>query len=196
MSTAVAEPVRSSTDPTPADLWRAAKGPVAVLLVVLLGGLVIALATGGEPGRRLDRGRRRRRGPGPSPSCCATRACGSTWSRPAPRWSGPPRPGDTLLVVDPDLLVDSQVELVRSSGADLVLLAPVAPDRYLPGVGAEPTDPGVRTPGCALPVARRAGVADAGAVAFDVADAELGEPMLCYSRDGRPSLVQGSRGGR
>ena len=109
---------------------------------------------------------------------------------------GTTRPGDTLLVVDPDLLVDSQVELVRSSGADLVLLAPVAPDRYLPGVGAEPTDPGVRTPGCALPVARRAGVADAGAVAFDVADAELGEPMLCYSRDGRPSLVQGSVEGR
>ena len=77
-----------------------------------------------------------------------------------------------------------------------MLLAPVAPDRYLPGVEAEPTDPGVRTPACALPAARRAGPADAGAVAFDVGDADLGDALLCYSKDGRPSLVQGSVEGR
>ncbi len=196
MSATVTDPVRSSTDPTAGDLWRAAKGPVAVLLVVLLGGLVLALATGDEPGRRLDP-----RSPAPSGSRAVAELLRDqgvtvdlvTTSAAMVRTT---RPGDTLLVVDPDLLVDSQVELVRSSGADLVLLAPVAPDRYLPGIRAEATDPGVRTPGCTLRVARRAGVADAGAVAFDVTDADLGDPRLCYSKDGLPSLVQGIVEGR
>jgi hypothetical protein len=196
VSAVVADPVRSSTDPTAADLWRAAKGPIAVLLVVLLGGLVLALATGGEPGRRLDP-----RSPAPSGSRAVAellRDQGVTVDlvTTSAAMVGTTRPGDTLLVVDPDLLVDSQVELVRSSGADLVLLAPAAPDRYLPGVEAAATAPGVRTPGCALPVARRAGATDAGAMAFDVAGADLVDPQLCYSRDGQPSLVQAGVEGR
>ena len=83
------------------------------------------------------------------------------------------RPGDTLLVVDPDLLVDSQVEAVRAIGADLVLVTSTTPDRYVPGVTVEATAPGVRPAGCALPAARRAGAADTGVVGYDVADADL-----------------------
>ncbi len=196
MSAVLTDPVRSSTDPTAADLWRAAKGPVAVLLVVLLGGLVLALATGGEPGRRLDP-----RSPAPSGSRAVAellRDQGVTVGlvTTSAAMAATTRPGDTLLVVDPDLLVESQVELVRSSGADLVLLAPATPGRYLPGVQAEPTDPGLRAPGCALPVARRAGAADAGGTVFDVTGADLEATQLCYSRDGRPSLVQAGVEGR
>ena len=33
-------------------------------------------------------------------------------------------------------------------------------------------------------------------MAFDVGDADLGDALLCYSTDGRPSLVQGSVDGR
>jgi hypothetical protein len=105
-------------------------------------------------------------------------------------------PGDTLLVVDPDLLVTSQVAAVRATGADLVMVAATAPGRYLPGVTAAPVDPEVRPAGCALEAARRAGTADAGVVAYGTDDAGLQDPQLCYSRDGRPSLVRATVDGR
>jgi len=44
----------TSTDPTAQDLWRAGKGPVAVLALVLLAGLLVALAAGGTDTRPLD----------------------------------------------------------------------------------------------------------------------------------------------
>ena len=50
--------------------------------------------------------------------------------------------------------------------------------------------------GCALPAARRAGAADPGWLGYDVAEADLAGPRLCYSRDGVPSLVQGRVDGR
>ena len=100
------------------------------------------------------------------------------------------RPGDTLLVAGPDLLADSQVQAVLATGADLVLLAATDPGRYVPGVTAERTDPGVRAAGCALPAARRAGPADAGLVGYDATGPAAGALVSCYSRDGRPSLVR------
>jgi hypothetical protein len=190
-------PSGSSTDPTAGQLWQAAKGPVTVLAVVLLAGIVVALATGGAPGGRLDP-----RSPAPSGARAVAeilrdqgvevRLVTTTAAMTAATGRG-----DTLLVVDPDLLAGSQVESVRSIGADLVLLSPTAPGRYFPGVVASPADPGVRSPGCTLPAARRAGAADAGVIAYDVSSAaDLGSPRLCYARDGAPSLVQGTVDGR
>jgi hypothetical protein len=101
------------------------------------------------------------------------------------------RRGDTLLVTEPDLLAGTQVESVRSIGADLVLVAPARPDRYVLGLTAATADVGVRAPGCLLPAARRAGAADAGGLVYDVNAADLGDPALCYALDGSPSLVQG-----
>jgi len=195
VSTAVADPA-TSTDPTAGDLWRASKGPLGVLLIVLLGGLVLALAGGGDGGSRLDprvaapSGARAvaelLRDQGVTVDLVTTNAAMVRTTR----------PGDTLLVVDPDLLADSQVEAVRAVGTDLVLVTSTTPDRYVPGVTVEPTGPGVRTAGCALPAARRAGAADTGVLGYDVSDADFGRARLCYARDGVPSLVQGRVDGR
>jgi hypothetical protein len=167
-----------------------------VLLVVLLGGLVLALAGGDGGSARLDP-----RSPAPSGSRAVAELLRDqgvtvdlvTTTAAVVRAT---RPGDTLLVVDPDLLAASQVEAVRAVGADLVLVSASAPDRYVTGITVEPTAPGVRTPGCALPAARRAGAADSGLLAYDVSDADLQQARLCYSRDGVPSLVQGRVDGR
>lgn len=186
----------SSTDPTAADVWRSAKGPVAVLALVLLAGLLLALAHGGSSSRRLDPA---------SPKPDGGRALAELLRGQGVRvdvvttsdeMAATTRRGDTLLVVEPDLLPDGQVERVRSIGADVVLLAPLRPGRYVPGVTARPTSSGVRSPGCGLAVARRAGRADAGVLGFATAGTPLAGAARCYPSDGAPSLVQGSPDGR
>ncbi len=186
-----AAPAGSSTDPTAADVWRAAKGPVAVAVLVLLAGLLVAVTSGGGAARPLDPASA---APGGARALAEllrdqgvrvdrlTRTAAVT--RTAVR-------GSTLLVVDPDLLADGQVEALRGTGADLVVLSTRAPQRWVAGVGATAVDPAVRPPACALPEARRAGVAEAGLVGYDVDGTELGTAVRCYSHDGRPSLVQG-----
>ena len=179
----------ASTDPGAGQVWQAVKGPLTVLVVVLLAGLVVALAAGGPAGGRLDP-----RSPAPSGSRALAQVLGdqgvqvdrvTTSAAMAATGSD-----DTLLVVDPDLLADSQVEAVRATGADLVVVGATTPGRYLPGVSAEPAEPGVRAPGCDLPVAQRAGAVDAGGIAYNTDDTKLQAPKLCYASDGRPSLVQ------
>ena len=180
----------ASTDPDAGQVWQAVKGPLTVLVVVLLAGLVVALAAGGPAGGRLDP-----RSAAPSGSRALAQVLGDqgvqvervTTSAAMAATTGP---DDTLLVVDPDLLADSQVEAVRATGADLVVVGAAAPDRYLAGVSAEPAEPGVRAPGCDLPVAQRAGAVDAGGIAYITDDTKLRAPNLCYASDGRPSLVQ------
>ena len=180
----------ASTDPGAGQVWQAVKGPLTVLVVVLLAGLVVALAAGGPAGGRLDP-----RSPAPSGSRALAQVLGDqgvqvervTTSAAMAATTGP---DDTLLVVDPDLLADSQVEAVRATGADLVVVGATTPGRYLPGVSAEPAEPGVRAPGCDLPVAQRAGAVDAGGIAYNTDDTKLRAPKLCYASDGRPSLVQ------
>lgn len=180
----------SSTDPGAGQVWQAVKGPLIVLVVVLLAGLVIALATGGSAGGRLDP-----RSPAPSGSRALAQVLGDqgvqvdlvTTTAAMAATTGA---DDTLLVVDPDLLAPGQVAAVRATGADLVVVSATAPDRFLPGVSAQPSDPGVRGPGCDLPAAQRAGAADSGGVAYVTDEARLQDPQLCYARDGRPSLVR------
>ena len=169
-----------------------------MLLIVLLGGLVLALAGGGEGGSRLDP-----RVAAPSGARAVAellRDQGVTVDlvhderRHGADHAGP---GDTLLVVDPDLLADSQVEAVRAIGADLVLVTSTTPDRYVPGVTVEPTGPGVRTAGCALPAARRAGAADTGVVGYDVSDADsAGRGSATRGTACRPWCRGGSTAGR
>ena len=180
----------ASTDADAGQVWQAVKGPLTVLVVVLLAGLVVALAAGGPAGGRLDP-----RSPAPSGSRALAQVLGDQGVQvelvtTAASMAATTGPDDTLLVVDPDLLADSQVEAVRATGADLVVVGATAPDRYLPGVSAEPADPGVRAPGCDLPVAQRAGTVDAGGIAYVSDDTKLRAPHLCYASDGRPSLVQ------
>jgi hypothetical protein len=167
-----------------------------VLVVVLLAGLVVALGAGGPAGGRLDP-----RSPAPSGSRALAQVLGDQGVQvdlvtTSIAMSATTAPGQTLLVVDPDRLAASQVAEVRATGADLVLVGATAPGRYLPGVSAEPAEPGVRGPGCDLRVARRAGAVDAGGVAYGTDDALLQLPYRCYARDGRPSLLRATEDGR
>lgn len=182
----------SSADASATDLWRAARGPVVVAGIVLLGALLIALVAGPAGSGRLDP-----RSPDPSGGRAVAEVLRDqgvqvelVTTTAAVRATT--RAGDTLLVVDPGLLVEEQVEAVRGTGADLVVLAPLAPELFAPGVTAgSGSEYGVREPACALPPARRAGRADAGGPSWLVEPGTVsGSGQLCYSRDGEPSLVR------
>jgi uncharacterized protein DUF4350 len=191
MSATTLASASSSTDPTAGDLWRAAKGPVAVLLVVLLGGLVLALVAGDRRAAPLDPRSATPSGARAVATLLRDHGVDVRLVTTSAAMAATARRGDTLLVTQPDLLAGTQVESVRSIGADLVLVAPIQPDRYVVGVTAAAAEPGVRVPGCRLPAARRAGPADSGALVYATDSADLDSPALCYARDGSPSLVQG-----
>lgn len=188
-------PVRS-LDPTAAQTWRAARGPVAVVLVVLLTGVLLAVVTGQGASDPLDPD-----GVDPDGSRALAQVLGDqgvTVERVTTftQVRAAAGPGDTVLVTAPDLLVEQRARALAALGTDLVLVAPSDPSRITAGVEvAEATEPGVRRPVCDLPAAVRAGPADAGGLAYRVAP---GRPDVsqCYARDGSPSLVQVADGGR
>jgi hypothetical protein len=188
----------SSVDPTPRQLWQAARGPLVVAAVVLLGAFVLALVARGPGSGRLDP-----RAPEPSGGRAVAEVLRDQGVRvdlvtTTAGLESAARPGDTVLVVDPALLVEQQARAVRQTGADLVVLAPPDPGRFTPAVtAADPTDQEVRQPGCALPAARRAGTAETGGLGW-VVDAEAADEVTaqCYARDGKPSLVRVRDGDR
>lgn len=193
--TATASDRRSSLDPSAAQLWHAARGPVVVLLLVLVAGVVIATVGAGRPHGYLDP---RAADPSGSRAVAAVLAdqgviVNLVRTTAAMRAATPG--GATLLVTSPDLLVDSQVRAVRDSGADLVLAGAQDPERFVRGVtlhGASGGD--AVAPGCALPAATRAGTVNADGFDYTVdatgtdvtAGAQIEE---CYSVEGDPSLV-------
>jgi len=182
----------SSADLSATDLWRAARGPVVVAGIVLLGALLIALVAGPAGSGRLDP-----RSPDPSGGRAVAEVLRDQGVQvelvtTTAAVQATTRAGDTLLVVDPGLLVEEQVQAVRGTGADLVVLAPLAPELFAPGVTAgSGSEYGVREPACDLPPARQAGRADAGGPSWLVEPGTVsGSGPLCYSRDGEPSLVR------
>jgi len=188
-------PARTTLDPTAAQLWKAARGPVVVLLLVLLAGVALAAAAGGRPTGYLDP---RAADPAGSRAVASLlRGQGVTVDlvRTSAAMRATAHAGDTLLVATPDLLVASQASAVRDSGADLVLAGTAIPERFVPGVtlsGA--SGRGTRAPGCALRAAMQAGTADAGVLAYSVDVKKVGlasgmQVEECYSADGDPSLV-------
>jgi hypothetical protein len=184
----------SSVDPTPGQLWAAARGPLVVAAVVLLGALVLALVAGGPGSGRLDP--REPAPPGGRAVAEVLRDQGVrvdlvTTTAAAREATGP---GDTLLVAEPGILVEQQARAVVATGADLVVVAPPAPELFAPGVAvADVSDSEVRQPGCRLPPARRAGAAETGGIGWSV---QPGPVDTCYARDGVPSLVRVRDGGR
>lgn len=196
MSAALADGTHS-IDPTATQVWRAARGPVVVVLLVLLTGVVLAAVGGGARSGLLDP-----RAVDPSGSRAVAevlRAQGvtvdvATTAADVRRLAGP---GVTVLVAYPDRLLRSQVSDLKETRADLVLVAPSRPEDFTSGVkGGRPDGYGTRSPACALAAAARAGSADAGGAAYDLVADSSTQLDGCYASGGHPSLVQARAGGR
>jgi hypothetical protein len=185
----------TTLDPTTTQLWRAARGPVAVLLLVLITAVALAAVAGGRPTGFLDP-----RAADPSGSRAAAallrdQGVSVALVRTSAAMREAAHSGDTLFVAYPDLLVASQARAVRDTGADLVLAGTAQPGRFVRGVqlsGGSRIE--TRAPGCALRAATRAGDASAGGLAYRIDATAAGVAVgtqveECYSADGDPSLV-------
>lgn len=181
----------TSTDPTARSLWQAARTPLAVLVVVVLAGCALALATAGRGGEPLDPESAAPAGSRALAQLLRGQGVQVVRAGTTAEAVGAAGPGTTLLVVGSDRLSEHQLRQLRGArnqGADLVVPAAGAPtlQALAPAVRLGAGGPAeVREPGCALPAAERAGTAHTGGVTYLApADAER-----CYPGKGGRSLV-------
>ncbi|WP_030625201.1 DUF4350 domain-containing protein [Streptomyces sclerotialus] len=184
----------TSVSPTAARIWSRSRGLLIALLVLALGGIVIAALKSGEQHGRLDPRSADPTGSRALATLLSERGVSTrvvTSTREAADAMGP---DTTLLVTNPNLLADRQLDTLRTATGRAtgrtVLLGPdqAALDALAPGVrAAEPADVTVRAPDCALPAARRAGDADLGGFRYTGSGPDAGR---CYSVDGLPTLLR------
>ena len=192
-----------------ASRWRQWRAPVALVAVILLGGLVIALLQpAGVSTRRLDPGNLG----GDGTHALAVLLAGqgrrvTTAGTAASALAQARRAHSAVIVTDPGLLSGGSLARLAAAPADLLIVAPtrgvlrtLAPGISLAGLASVAS----RRPGCGWPGARLAGTADTGGVLLASA---LRGAWLCYPAAGagaggtRPgtehaSLVRFARQGR
>ncbi|MFG2753862.1 DUF4350 domain-containing protein [Streptomyces xanthophaeus] len=194
MTGPTAPPATTSTALGAAQLWRRARGIVALLVLLLASAVALAALDSGTRHGYLDP-----RSADPTGSRALAQLLEDrgvttrvvTTAREAAAASGP---RTTLLVTDPELLGDAQRRTVRSamdlSGGRTVLLAPGS-------TALAALAPGVRTedgwsaddlaPGCALPAATSAGRATTG-TGLHYSTTRPGA-TACYPGNGHPTLL-------
>ncbi|MGW9375231.1 DUF4350 domain-containing protein [Streptomyces xanthophaeus] len=194
MTGPTAPPATTSTALGAAQLWRRARGIVALLVLLLASAVALAALDSGTRHGYLDP-----RSADPTGSRALAQLLEDrgvttrvvTTAREAAAASGP---RTTLLVTDPELLGDAQRRTVRSamdlSGGRTVLLAPGS-------TALAALAPGVRTedgwsaddlaPGCALPAATSAGRATTG-TGLRYSTTRPGA-TACYPGNGHPTLL-------
>lgn len=194
-----------SVSPDAAVLWRRWRIPLALVGVILLGGIVVALlqpavsvTTYLDPGRAgtqttgahaladLLAGR------GDSVITAVTPAAAEADLDSA----GPGQA--TLVITSPGLLTAGQLQALARAPADRLLIGPgrAALAALAPGVTLlGPAPVRALPPGCRLPAAGLAGTADMGGLRLALGP---GHPAaaLCYPTDGAASLVRYKAGGR
>jgi hypothetical protein len=195
--------------PTARELWRRWRVPLALVAIIVLGGIVIALLQPGSPVTGyLDPSGTDTigahaiadilSGRGDTVIRATTSAAAETAAR-APSQGG--AGGVTLVITSPGLLTARQLDGLAQVPADVVLIGPdhaalaaLAPRVSL--VGPAPVQS--LAPGCDLTAARLAGTADMGGTQLAVQPQPrkrrhrpaAARPALCYPTGGYASLVR------
>jgi hypothetical protein len=201
--------------PSRAQVWRAARGPLAIgsllLAVALLGALVVSSgARGSLDPRAAD--------PGGSRALAVLLGQDGVDVRREVRVDGVAAglgTDDTLLVAFPDRLDRLAARKLAATGADLVLVAASRPEDWVDlvvrrrggpddrsgsdaagnpgsqsGAGASRTQrDGLRAPACSLPAAAAAGSAEVARISYTASRPPGGDAVLCYADDGLAALV-------
>lgn len=185
------DPTRAgtSTDPTRAAVWRSAKGPLAVAVILVLVALVLALLQSGGSGDALDPRAAGRQGSKALAEVLRANGVQVRLVQTTDEAVAAAGPDTTVLVTTPGLLVAEQLRRVADTEGDLVLVAPgqdaldaLAPEVTLEGTGGQDED----DPSCEEAVAVRAGRADAGGRYYTAPSSAA----VCYPDDGAGSLVR------
>jgi hypothetical protein len=178
-----------------ADSWRRWRAPLGIVLVILLGGVLIALLqpSGGTP--YLDPSDAGQSGARALAKILAGRGepvirAGTVASAEAAARGG----GVTLVITSPELLSPRQLKSLAGVPGNLLLVAPVSGSlaALAPGATVAGHAPVRNTgPSCGLTAARLAGHADLGDVLLR---STAPGARQCYPVDGHPSLVRYSTG--
>jgi hypothetical protein len=185
------EQLPRSLAPSAGQLWRAARGPLAVAAAVLVAGIALAAVAGGTRSGLLDP-----RAVDPAGSRAVAQVLRDqgvqvTLVTRYDQLRALVGPGDTVLVTFPERLAPPQAAAVGAIRADLVVVGAGEPALFSSGVKAVGGgQPGERSPACQLPAAVRAGSADAGNIAYEATAGAGATVNGCYAVGGAPALVQ------
>lgn len=181
-----------TVDPTIARHWQRWRVPVAIALVIVLGGITLAVIQSRASGGPLDPQSARR--PGARALAVLLEDRGVDVDRTRTLASTLDRVDDdtTLVVTHPSMLTSSQLEeLVRTPAPHVVLLEPdedtlavFAPDI----VPAGDVFPRTREPGCALRAATRAGSVRTAGSTYRAPPTS--RAVVCYGDGTRGALVR------
>ncbi|TJZ39942.1 DUF4350 domain-containing protein [Streptomyces piniterrae] len=184
----------TSLSPTARHLWIRSRGLLLAILLLVVGGVVLAALQSGEHHGRLDPRSPDRPGSQALARLLAAHGVTTqvvTTSEEAAAAAGP---DTTLLVTNPDMLTPRQLSGLRTATAHTpgrtVLVAPgPATLAALPlGVRAEPpVDISALSAACSLPEARRAGSALLGGLRYATSSSTADG---CYLSGGLPTLLR------
>ncbi|MBT2508225.1 DUF4350 domain-containing protein [Streptomyces sp. ISL-98] len=190
-----AAPALSTSDArTARHVWKRTRGPLIVLVLILVAGIVMAAVRSGDQHGRLDP---RSADPYGSRAVAQLLDEQGVSTRVVTTLDDATKavaPDSTLLVANPDLLTPQQQRQLRTaaneSGSRTVLLSPGPPSAstLAPGVQAAARKPvSARSPQCSLPAAVRAGDTDTGGFRYT---ANVPGSDTCYLSDGLPTLLR------
>ncbi|WP_418957378.1 DUF4350 domain-containing protein [Streptomyces tritici] len=200
----------SRTAPSPTStavparvVWTRARGLLAGLAILLIGGILLAAMRSGDHHGRLDPRSADKLG---SRAVAELLKAQGVTVTPVDTLAAAGAAADadtTLLVTNPDLLTPYQQDTLHSavaaSGGRTVLLAPgpASLGTLAPGVTSASTAPVKnRQPGCAFPPAERAGSVLLGGESY-TSTLPAARTDTCYAAEGHPTLlrVEGADGG-
>ena len=182
----------TALDPTAAQRWRRARGPVAIGVVLVLVTLLGVALTRTPQGGYLDPGATTGEGAQAVARVVAAAGVPVTRARTVEQALDAPA-GGVLLVARPELLPPGSVaRLLAGTAADLVVV--VGPDPaevpdLAPGVTARgPVDVAARVPACDDPLAGTVGRVELGGTTFDVGRAPAGS-VGCFAVGGEATYL-------
>lgn len=180
----------TATSPDARRIWLAARAPLAIVALIVAGGIVLALANGSSQGGALDP---RSAAPGGS------RALANLLEEHGVRVELVETAADakarlargeaTLLLTTPGLLEPTEARRISASAAEVVVLAPEQEHVQALAPGTEVAghpDERPRTPGCSWAPAAAAGKASAGGVGY----ATKREGRHCYPTGDGAALLR------
>ncbi|MEU7595431.1 DUF4350 domain-containing protein [Streptomyces sp. NPDC039022] len=184
----------TSLAPTTRRLWTRSRGLLAGLLVLLLGGVGLALLRSGDQHGRLDPRSVDRYGSGAVAALLADHGVDTRVVTTTEEAAAAAGPDTTVLVTDPNLLTSRQLGTLhqaagRTAGRTVLLTpGPAALDVFAPGTEAKtPTDVKPLPPDCDLPAARAAGDAELGGLRYSTSARTADR---CYPSDGAATLLR------
>ncbi|HET6499875.1 MAG TPA: DUF4350 domain-containing protein [Amycolatopsis sp.] len=167
------------TSPDARRVWRAARTPLFIAVVVLVGAIVLLLARGGGTHGDLDPGSADPGGSQALARLLAQQGVHVVAARTFDEAEAALSPDATLLVTDPSLVQPSRLAELRADAGQAVLVGAQQDslDAVAPGVFTTgETGVGARWPGCTVAAAVAAGNADLGGLTYQAHQ----EARTCY----------------